>query len=434
MSPVLAIALKDLRTFTRQRASLFFTFIWPVCVAVLFGVLFGGGNETTPRLPIAVVDEDGTPESKAFAQRLLTRDSFEAVSATRAEALEAVRRGKRTAAVILRPGFGEASSRMFYGTPPEVQLYTDPSRQAERGMLEGLLMQQGAERMQTMFTNPTQGRQNVQKALQDLKKEPAGRQQPGLETFLGQIDTFLATPDAKALAPGDDVPAGDTTAGGTAASGSWEPLRVTFADLDRERTGPRNGYDVTFPQAMLWAVFGCVMAFGTTFVSERVRGTLVRLQVSPLSRGQILAGKSLAALLAIFAVECLLLGLGVVVFGVRPASWALLVPAIACTSAAFVGIILLLASMAHTEHGIGGLGPAVMMPMFMLGGAMIPLMFMPPWLAGVSYLSPVRWAILALEGAIWRNFGPAEMVVPCAILLAVALVTFVIGAKRQDAQ
>ena len=427
MSPVLAIALKDLRTFTRQRASLFFTFIWPVCVAVLFGLLFGGGNQATPRLPIVVVDEDGTPESKTFVQRLLTRDSFDATAASRADALEAVRKGQRAAAVILRPGFGEASSRMFYGTPPEVQLYTDPSRKAERGMLEGLLMQQGAERMQTMFDNPAQGRQNIQKALEDLRKDPAADAQPGLETFLGQIDTFLATPDAQALSAGGDAKSG------AAAGGSWEPLRITFADLERERTGPRNGYDVTFPQAMLWAVFGCVMAFGTTFVSERVRGTLVRLQVSPLSRGQILAGKSLAALLAIAAVECLLLGLGVVAFGVRPSSWALLVPAIACVSAAFVGIILLLASMAHTEHGIGGLGPAVMMPMFMLGGAMIPLMFMPPWLASVSYLSPVRWAILALEGAIWRDFGPAEMIVPCAILLGIALVTFVIGAKRQEA-
>lgn len=425
MSPVLAIALKDLRTFSRQRASLFFTFIWPVCVAVLFGVLFGG-DRTTPRISVAVVDEDGTAESKAFVSRMLSRDTFDGVAATRPEALEAVRKGQRAAAVILRPGFGAASSRMFYGAPPEVQLYTDPGRQAERGMLEGLLMQQGAERLQTMFDDPVAGRTNVQKALDDLKRDAPGTR-PELETFLGQLDSFLATPDAKA------APGGDGTGKG-ATGASWQPLQITFQDLVRERTGPRNGYDVTFPQAMLWAVFGCVMAFGTTFVSERVRGTLVRLQVSPLSRGQVLAGKSLAALLAIFFVECLLLALGVLGFGVRPGSWLLLVPAIGCTAAAFVGVILLLASMAQTEHGIGGMGPAVMMPMFMLGGAMVPLMFMPPWLVNLSYLSPVRWAIVALEGAIWRDFSPAEMVLPCAVLLGVAVVTFVIGARRQEAQ
>ena len=45
----------------------------------------------------------------------------------------------------------------------------------------------------------------------------------------------------------------------------------------------------------------------------------------------------------------------------------------------------------------------------------------------------MRWAIIALEGAIWRDFGLAEMAVPCAILLTIAVVTFVIGAKRQEA-
>jgi ABC-2 type transport system permease protein len=423
MSPILAIAIKDLRTFTRQRASLFFTFVWPLIVAVLFGVLFGGSDRPTPRLPIVVADEDGTPGSKAFVDRLVSRDTFEATRATRAEALEAVRKGQRTAAVILRPGFGEASSRMFYGAPPEVELVTDPSRQAERGMLEGLLMQQGAERMQSLFTNPAGSRQSVQKALGELKKAPS-RGSPGLETFLGQLDTFLGTPDSQQVVPGD----------ATAAGATWEPLRITRSDLQRERTGPRNGYEVTFPQAMLWAVFGCVMAFGTTFASERVRGTLVRLHVAPLSRGAVLAGKSLAAFFAILIVESLLITLGVVGFGLRPSSWGLLAVAIASTAAAFVGIILLLASMAHTEQGIGGMAPAVMMPLYLLGGAMIPLMFMPPWLAGLGYLSPVRWAIIALEGAVWRDFGLAEMVVPCAILLTIAVITFVIGAKRQEAE
>ncbi|WP_157898635.1 ABC transporter permease [Luteitalea pratensis] len=422
---MLAIAIKDLRTFTRQRASLFFTFIWPLCVAVLFGVLFGGSDRPTPRLPIVVVDEDKTEGSRAFADRLVARDTFDAsVAVSRADALEAVRKGERIAAVMLRPGFGEATSRMFYGTPPEVQLYTDPSRQAERGMLEGLLMQQGAERMQAMFSNPAGGRENVQKALQDLKKGAPGAN-PGLEKFLGQLDTFLGTPDAAQLGSADSAP--------PAAGAGWEPLRITKEDLQRQRTGPRNGYDVTFPQAILWAIFGCVMAFGTTFASERVRGTLVRLHVSPLSRAQVLAGKSLAALIAICLVELLLILLGITAFGVRASSWPLLLTAILCTAAAFVGIILLLASMAHTEQGVGGMAPAVMMPLFLLGGAMVPLMFMPPWMARIGYLSPVRWAIIALEGAIWRDFGVAEMVVPCTILLAVAVVTFTIGARRQAA-
>ena len=54
---------------------------------------------------------------------------------------------------------------------------------------------------------------------------------------------------------------------------------------------------------------------------------------------------------------------------------------------------------------------------------------MPPWLLAVSSLSPMKWAILAYEGAIWRDFTLADMLLQCAILLAVGAVTFGVGAR-----
>jgi ABC-2 type transport system permease protein len=127
-----------------------------------------------------------------------------------------------------------------------------------------------------------------------------------------------------------------------------------------------------------------------------------------------------------------LLALGVLAFGVRPVSWPALLAAIVCVAVAFVGIIVVLASALKTEHAVGGIGPAVMMPLFLLGGAMIPLMIMPGWMLAASHISPVKWAILAFEGAIWRGFGPLEMLLPCGILLAVGVVTFVLGARVRD--
>ncbi len=46
----------------------------------------------------------------------------------------------------------------------------------------------------------------------------------------------------------------------------------------------------------------------------------------------------------------------------------------------------------------------------------------------ISHFSPVKWGILALEGAIWRGFSPADMLLPCGVLLALGAVTFVAGA------
>jgi ABC-2 type transport system permease protein len=67
--------------------------------------------------------------------------------------------------------------------------------------------------------------------------------------------------------------------------------------------------------------------------------------------------------------------------------------------------------------------------MAMLGGAMIPQFIMPPWMLTLGHISPVKWAILAIEGAVWRGFSLAEMVVPCAILLGFGAFCFVVGIR-----
>jgi ABC-2 type transport system permease protein len=66
----------------------------------------------------------------------------------------------------------------------------------------------------------------------------------------------------------------------------------------------------------------------------------------------------------------------------------------------------------------------------MFGGGMIPLAFMPPFLVGMSQASPVKWSILALEGAIWRDFTLAEMAPPCAVLVAVGAACLGLGSVR----
>ena len=72
------------------------------------------------------------------------------------------------------------------------------------------------------------------------------------------------------------------------------------------------------------------------------------------------------------------------------------------------------------------------MPMSMIGGGMIPLFVMPPWLVSLSAISPVKWAILALEGATWRGFGAGDMLLPCLVLIAVGLTAFLVGTRGRQ--
>ena len=412
MSKIIALALKDLRLMPRNRAGLFFTFAWPIIVTVLFGFAFGGnssGAESKPR--VAVVDEDNTEASRAFTGKI--ESSFEITPMARAEAENAVRRGQRSAYIVLTPGFGAASERMFYGKPKQVELGIDPARKAEAGMIEGLLMKHAAEDMQKMFSDPTASTRMVDKALEDMKRAPTAANAP-VEHFLGELKSFVNTP------------ASQTPRAGSAAE--WQPLTVVSKDVARERRGPENAFDVTFPQGVVWGLIGCVMTFGISLVTERTHGTLVRLRMAPLTRAHILGGKALACFASIMLVEVILFGVASLL-GVRANSIPLLILAGLSAAVCFVGFMMLIASLGKTEQSASGAAWAILMPLSMFGGAMIPQFAMPGWMQSIGLISPIRWTLLAIEGAVWRQFSLAEMMPACLILVTIGVACFAVGTR-----
>jgi ABC-2 type transport system permease protein len=54
---------------------------------------------------------------------------------------------------------------------------------------------------------------------------------------------------------------------------------------------------------------------------------------------------------------------------------------------------------------------------------------MPPWLLTLSHVSPMKWAILAYEGAIWRGFTFSDLMLPLGVLLTVGVITFALGSR-----
>jgi ABC-2 type transport system permease protein len=413
MHAILSLAIKDLRLLLRVRAGLFFTFVWPVAVAILFGAVFSGQSQSAVRaLRLVVVDEDGTDTSRAFIDRLERSGDFVVDRTTRAEAADLVRRGQRSAYVAIAPGFGTASRRLFYGEPRRLEIGSDPSRAAEASMIEGLMTKHAMADFQKLFGDPAGSRQMVAGALGDLAA--AGNTSPTapLRRFLGELDTFLGAP-----------------ATGGASGAGWQPVSIVKTAVARESVGPANGFDVTFPQGVMWGIIGCIMSFAISLVSERVHGTFVRLQMAPLTRHQVLAGKALACLTAISLLQVTLFTVGVWGFGMRIGSIPLLALASATASLGFVGFMMMIAGLGRTEQAAAGAGWAMLMPMTMFGGGMMPQFIMPGWMQTIGSLSPVKWAILGMEGAVWRGFGLADMLLPCGILLAFGSVCFLIGVR-----
>ena len=209
----------------------------------------------------------------------------------------------------------------------------------------------------------------------------------------------------------------------------WEGAKLEIVEVRRRSDGWNNFYEISFPSAIVWGLMACSAAFAISLVKERTAGTLMRLRLAPISRTHVLAGKGLACYIACCAAILLVLTMGRVVFHVRLVSPVNLVLAIACASCCFVGLMMLMSVLGKTEASVGGAGWGVNCVMGMLGGGMVPLMFMPKWMQTAGSVSPVKWAIVALEGAVWRDFTLAQMAMPCGILVGVGLVGFVAGAR-----
>jgi ABC-2 type transport system permease protein len=417
MNTVWALAAKDLHILLRDKTDSFFTLFYPVLMAIFMGIIFSdGGSGSSPHkitLSVYAVDQDSTDISQRFVETLAQSEYLQITPIGLEQAQEDVRLGKKAAYILIKNGYGEARKNMFVGKAPVVEIGIDPSRRAETSLLTGVLMKYSAIDMQKIFSDRNLMRNQVQASLRSLQELPA-EISAGRINFLSSLDRFLA----------------DTTISSPdGSSGGFEPLRIEEKEIIRQRTGPPSSFAITFPQGIMWGIIACVTTFALSLVTERNKGTLTRLLAAPLRSYQVLGGKALACFTTIAFTSAVLMLIGIFVFGIRVASYFKLALGLAIVAGSFVGVMMLLSVLGKTERSASGIGWAVMMLFAMIGGGMLPLFFMPDWLKSLSNLSPIKWGILALEGATWRAFTFQELLQPYLVLAAFGVVSFFIGVR-----
>lgn len=414
MRNVIALAGKDLKLLLRDKPGFFFTFFFPVLYASFFGFIMGGMGDS-PSIKVAVVDEDDTPGSRAFVEKLAASAEIRVWQTDRQTAVNVVRRGKYPAYLIVPEGFGDAYERPLVKGFPEVETGMDPSRKAEQGLLQGVLAKYLFQQIANVYTNPDNARKLIGESLAAVREDPEidPIAKAALLTFLPALDRFLV-----------DLPQDEGQ-----AKIDFANFGVRSVEVSREDHRPKTAFDITIPQGIVWALLACSASFGISLVTERTKGTLVRLRMLPITGRDILSGKALACFATTLGVTVALMVFARLAFGVRPDSVPLLVLAIVCVCLCFVGIMMFLSVLGRTEQSAAGVGWAILMVMAMIGGGMLPLAFMPAWMQTISHVSPIKWSIYALEGAIWRGFSANEMMLPCAILLGIGAACFAIGVR-----
>lgn len=432
MNRVISMALKDFRILFRDKLGAFFIIGFPICMGLFFGLMMGqsssGGGGA--KMEIALVDEDNTEVSRKFVDSLRQNESINLSTDIGLEsAKESVRKGNRVALLVLDKGFGD-SAGVFWEEPPTIRIGVDPSRTAESGMLQGFVMESIGQLAGERFQDTSQMQKFLDKSRKQLDDDDSISTTNRLlmNSFLGSVESMMGSIESLQTEADDSLEAPNDGNGFQFAN--IESLDVSRV-IDPKSIGGQvaklqSKWDISFPQAMMWGVLGCVAGFAISIARERTQGTMMRLQVAPVSKFEILAGKALACFMTVILVIVILTVLGVTL-GMQPKSYSLLALAAFCVAFCFVGIMMVMSVLGKTEASVNGAGWAINMVMAMLGGAMIPVMFMPAFVRQFSVISPIKWGILAIEGAIWREFTLAEMMLPCSVMIGVGFIGLIVG-------
>ncbi len=421
MSKIVAMAAKDIWILFRDKLGFFFTVFFPLMMAIFFGAMFANLSRGPANIPVALVDEDRTAGSERFVTRLEAAGGLELEQLPREQALEQVRRGQTAVMVTLSPGFGAAMDNPFQ-TTPRVELAVDPTQFAAAGMTRGILLETAGAELQALMADSAriQATNDRNRRLIEQFTPPSAARDDFL-TFIELSSRVSTLVEQLGL---------DGNATNAVTGGFGPPLEIGQTEVQAERRGPTNSYASSFPQAMLWVLIGGSVSFSMSIAIERSRGTLMRLLVSPITTRHLLAAKGLACLTTTLVTSTALITLGITVFRVKPTSYPLLALALLCASICFCGIMMALSVIGKTEQAAAGVGWGLALPFSMLGGGMVPLFLMPEWMQRLGNISPMKWTLMAYEGAIWRGFTLTEMLLPCAVLLTIGVVAFAIGARN----
>ncbi|MEJ2210073.1 MAG: ABC transporter permease [Anaerolineae bacterium] len=404
------LALKDLVQVVRDWKSALFLVVMPILFTLFFGfVLSPAGAEGDARLPVGLLNRDGTDSVAVYLERLLAAsDVVRPVALDEEQAADLdgqVRDGDLAAAVVVPEGFGAES---LAGGTPQLTVVADQATTRGQTALSGI------ETAVSRFRGALETARISAEAY-------AGASAPGAggEGLADEAARSAYLRQAVALAIGE-----------------WQapPLRVateqaTGAVADGDEVP--GGFAQSSPGMIVqFAVFGLITS-AMVLVLERKTGALKRLLTTPTRRAAVIGGHVLAMFLVVFLQQVLLVVVGQLLFGVDylRAPLATLVMMVSLSLwAASLG--LLIGALAKKEEQVITWSLIAMFLFSSLGGAWFPLEVAGKAFSTIGHVMPTAWAMDGLQNVVVRGQGLGSVALPAGMLLAYTAVFFGLAVWR----
>jgi ABC-type multidrug transport system permease subunit len=423
MAKILAILRHDLRVFLTQRSNLPGLLLIPAVMTVIIALVTGGafGGSVIRRLD--VIDQDGTPASSQLLASIRQANPGLTLCPMDNTADDVCGLGE-SGTLIKDQALTEDQALDRVANSTSLALLEIPS-----GFEASLAAQQPTVltfRSASSFGTSQSAQEAVQAALSQVNTAAVASQ-----IGLLAIDRLQGQPLA-----GDQAQQMKSALYQRALEMDKVKnvtVKFSLSGTSQERTAKESlqqGLGQSVPGMGVMFVMMTILGGMAALIVERQQWTLQRLAVMPVSRRTLLAGKILARFclgllqfLVVFAVGTLL-GMD---FGQDPVALLLLVIAytLSVTALSFaIGPGLKNAAQAS------GLTLLLTLTLAPLGGAWWPMDVSPKFMQIVGHVSPVAWAMDGFTALTYEGAHLADVWVPLAVLLGMAVLAFVIAIPR----
>jgi ABC-2 type transport system permease protein len=135
MHALLALTRANIRSYTRDRAAVFWTLAFPLVFIVLFGLIFQGSGSS--RMTLGWVDDDKSEAAIKLKAGFAALQGITLVETTFADAQGQMQTGKVDGTIVVPVGYGESvtAAAAGGGAPAELKIFTDPSRPSLQGSI-----------------------------------------------------------------------------------------------------------------------------------------------------------------------------------------------------------------------------------------------------------------------------------------------------------
>jgi ABC-2 type transport system permease protein len=136
MNALLMLTLANIRSYTRDRAAVFWTLAFPLVFIVLFGLIFQGSGSS--RLTLGWVDDDRSEAAVKLKAGFVALQGITLVDTSLADAQSQMQTGKVDGTIVVPVGYGAsiaAAQSSGGGAPAELKVFTDPSRPSLQGSI-----------------------------------------------------------------------------------------------------------------------------------------------------------------------------------------------------------------------------------------------------------------------------------------------------------